>query len=104
MEELFDSVFENLEFNLQREFSRYIVKVPQVKGLFYVLIRKPRGTILGESLKNMTDDVKYISEKVYKDFSNQSNRFRYRFVHYLNWLGAMVLLVSLFSCKRRLSK
>ena len=82
MEELFDSVIENLEFNLQREFSRYIVKVPQVKGLFYVLIRKPRGTILGESLKNMTDDVKYISEKVYKDFSNQSNRFRYRFVPY----------------------
>lgn len=74
MEELLDKFYENLEFNLQREFSRYIVKVSQVKGSFYVLIKKPRGKILGKSLRNMIDDVKYISEKVYKKYSDQSNQ------------------------------
>ena len=79
MEELLDKFYENLEFNLQREFSRYIVKVSQVKGLFYVLIKKPGGKILGKSLKNMIDDVKYISEKVYKSILiNQIQRFRYK--------------------------
>ena len=82
MEELLDKFYENLEFNLQREFSCYTVKVSQVKGSFYVLIRKPRWKILDESLKNMIDDVKYISEKVYKKFSDQSNRFRYKFSPY----------------------
>lgn len=74
MEELLDKFYEKLEFNLQQEFSRYIVKVSQVKGLFYVLIKKPGGKILGKSLKNMIDDVKYISEKVYKKYSDQSNQ------------------------------
>ena len=74
MEELLDKFYENLEFNLQREFSRYIVKVSQVKGSFYVLIKKPRGKILGKRKKNMIDDVKYISEKVYKKYSDQSNQ------------------------------
>lgn len=79
MEELLDKLYEKLEFNLQQEFSRYIVKVSQVKGLFYVLIKKPGGKILGKSLKNMIDDVKYISEKVYKSILiNQIQRFRYK--------------------------
>ena len=79
MEELLDKFYEKLEFNWQQEFSRYIVKVSQVKGLFYVLIKKPGGKILGKSLKNMIDDVKYISEKVYKSILiNQIQRFRYK--------------------------
>ena len=75
-------LYENLEFNLQRYFSRYTRKVSQVKGSFYVLIRNLRGKILYESFKNMIDDVKYISEKVYKKFSDQSNRFMYKFLPY----------------------
>ena len=82
MDELLDRFYENLEFNMQREFSRYIVKVPQVRGSFYVLIKKPKGKILGDSLKNLFEDVKYISERVYKKFSNQSNRFKYKFFPY----------------------
>ena len=74
MEELLDKFYENVEFNLQREFSRYIRKVSQVKGSFYVLIKKPREKILGKNLKNMIDDVKCISEKVYKKYSDQSNQ------------------------------
>ena len=67
MEELLDRFFETLEFNLQREFSRYIVKVSQIKGSFYVLIKQPRGKILGKNLKQLFDVVQYLSEKVYKN-------------------------------------
>ena len=82
MDELLDRFYENLEFNLQREFSRYVVKISQVRGSFYVLIKKPRGKVLGGSLKNLFEDVKCISERVYKKFSNQSDRFRYKFFPY----------------------
>ena len=69
MDQILDKLFETLEFNIQREFSHYHVKVSRVRGSFYVLIRKPRVKILGETFKNMVDDVKYISEKVYRKFS-----------------------------------
>ena len=82
--------FETLELNIQREFYRYHVKASQVKGSFYVLIRKPRGKVLGETFKNMADDVKYISGKVYKKVSEQSSRFRYKYFPYfklVRWYG-----------------
>ena len=82
MDQALDKLFETLEFNIQREFSRYHVKISQVKGSFYVLIRKPRRNILGEIFKNMADDVKYISEKVCRKFSKQSSRFRYKYFPY----------------------
>ena len=85
-----------MEFNIQREFYRYHVKVLQVKVLFYVVIRKPRGEILGETFKDMTDDVKYISEKVYRKFSEQSSRFRYKYFPYLNWLGGVAAINIIF--------
>ena len=90
MDQILDKFLETLEFNIQREFSRYHVKVSQVRRSFHVLIRKPRGTILGETFKNMADDVKYISEKVYRKFSEQSNRFRYKYFLYfklVRWCG-----------------
>ena len=40
----------------------YIVKISQVKGSFYLLIRKPRGKILNQNLKNVIDTVKNISD------------------------------------------
>ena len=44
----------------------YIVKVSQVKGSFYALIRKPKGKTLNEDLKNLINYVKNISEKNFK--------------------------------------
>ena len=72
----------NVETKLQGEFSRYIVKIPQVKGSFNVLINKPRGKILGDNLKQLFDDIKYISKKVYRQFSDQCNSFRHQFFLY----------------------
>ena len=90
MDQILDQFFETLELNIQREFSLYHVKVSQVKGSFHVLIRKPTGNILGETFKTMADDVKYISEKVYRKFSKQSSRFRYEYIPYfklVRWCG-----------------
>ena len=75
MEALLDRLFESLESNLQYEFLRYIVKVSQVKESFYVLIKKPRGKILRDNMKQAFKDVKYLSENLYKRFSNQSTTF-----------------------------
>ena len=72
----------NVETKLQREFSRYIVKIPQVKGSFNVLINEPRGKILEDNLKQLFDDIKYISKKVYRQFSDQCNSFRHQFFLY----------------------
>ena len=59
MEDLLHRFFENLEFRLQSKFPRYIVKVSQVKGSFYVLVRKPRGKILNNDLEILFKNVKY---------------------------------------------
>ena len=75
VEALLDRLFESLESNLQYEFLRYIVKVSQVKESFYVLIKKPRGKILRDNMKQAFKDVKYLSENLYKRFSNQSTTF-----------------------------
>ena len=96
MHQILYKFFETLEFNIQREFSYYNVKVSQVRGSFYVLIRKPRGKILGETFKTMADDVKYIPEKVKRKFFEQSNRFRYKYSHYFNWLGGVVGINIIF--------
>ena len=82
MENLLDRFYENMEFSLKWKFSRYIVKVPQVKGSFYVLIKKPRGKILNEDLKFMFKNVQYISENIYRKFAENSSSFRYKFFPY----------------------
>ena len=79
MDELLDRFFERLEFSFRHEFSRYIIKVSGVKGLFYVLVKKPRRKILGDNLKNLFNDVTYISEKKYNKFADDSKSFRHNY-------------------------
>ena len=59
-DDLLDRFFERLEFGFCYEFSRYIIKVSEVKGSFYVLVKKPRGKILGDNLRNLFNSAKYI--------------------------------------------
>ena len=82
MEDLLDRFFENLELHLQRKFPHYIVKVSQVKGSFYVLLRKPRGKISNNDLKILFKHVKSISNKMYDKFSENSSMFCYNFFAY----------------------
>ena len=83
MENLLDSSFNKLEQTLKNKFSDYIVKVSEMKGLFYVLIRKPRGKILNENLVDMFDSVKSLSEKIYSEYAKLSTTFRYRYFPYV---------------------
>ena len=78
MEDLLDRFYETMEFSMKQKFNRYIVKLSQVKGSFYVLIRKPRGKILGDDLRFMIENVKYLAEKIYRNFARHSSDFRYK--------------------------
>ena len=82
MNKLLDNFFERLEFSFQRELSCYIVKVSQLKGSSYVLVGKSRVKILGDSLKNLFHQIKFISERIYNKFSEDSNAFPYNFFPY----------------------
>ena len=96
MDQILDKFIETLEFNIQQEFSHYHVKVSQVRGSFCVLIRKPRGKILGETFKNMADDVKYISKKVYRKFLSTLIALGINIFLTLNWLGGVVGINIIF--------
>ena len=79
MEDLLDRFYDKLESSLKRKYNRYVVKVSQAKGWFYVLVRKPRGKILNEELDILYKDVKNISTKVYNRFAEDSSTFRHNF-------------------------
>ena len=90
MENLLDSFFDKLEQTFKNKSSDYIVQVSEVKGSFYVLIRKPRGKILNENLVDMFDSVKSLSEKIYSEYAELSTTFRYRcfpYVKLIRWYG-----------------
>ena len=67
-----------------------------MKGSFYALIRKPRGKILGDDLKFMLENVKYISEKIYRSFARKSSDLDINFFHTLIWLGATAATNTIF--------
>ena len=54
-----------------------------MKGSFYMLITKPRGKILNESLVDMFDSVKGLSEKIFSENAELSTTFRYRYFPYV---------------------
>ena len=69
MDVLLDRVFGRLEFSFRHEFAHFVIKVSQVKESFYVLGKNPRVNILGDNLKNLFDEVKYISENFWENIS-----------------------------------
>lgn len=96
MEDLLDRFYEKLESTLERKYYRYIVKVSQVKGFFYVLIRKPRGKILSDDLNNLFRDVKSITGRIYNKFEEDCSMFRYNFFPILGWLGVTAVTTTIF--------
>ena len=67
---------------MKKKFNRCTVKVSRVKGSFYVLITKPRGKILGDDYRFTIENMKYISEKIYRSFARKTSDFRYKFFPY----------------------
>ena len=92
MENLLDSFFVKLEQTFKKKNSDYIVKVSEMKGSFYVLIRKPRGKILNENLVDMFDSVKSLSEKIYSEYAELSTTSRYRYFPYVKLIRCTVTI------------
>ena len=57
MDDLLDRFFEELEACLKHKFPRYIVKVSQLNGSFFVLVKGSRGKILNDNKAFLYDTV-----------------------------------------------
>lgn len=95
MEDLLDHFYERLEASLKQKFNQYIAKVSQVKGSFYVLIRKLRGKILNNDLKFLFENLKHISVTIYNRFAEDSSLLRYNFFPYFK-LSVIALAIIIF--------
>ena len=89
-------MFEDLEMSLSRELSQYIAKVSQVKNSFYVLVRKPRGKILGCKKEKLFAVVENISKNIYYNYCRDYTELGYNFSLILSLLGTMVIITSIF--------
>ena len=82
MEALLDRFYEDLDSALWEMFWRYIVKVSELKGCFFVLVKKPRGKILNEDIKVLCDNVQKISEVIYRKYPCNSSEFERQYFPY----------------------
>ena len=86
MRDLLDECFETLEVKFQEKFPRMIFKISEVRGSFYMLKKKPRGKVPRDNMKRLFEDIKYLLEKVYMQFSDLSKSFQRRFFTYLKFV------------------
>ena len=79
MECSLERMFDDLQLSLSREFPGYLyhVKVSEVRKSFYVLIRKKRGEILGDSREELFENVKNITENVHNNYARNCNKITY---------------------------
>lgn len=79
---LLDRFYEELESDIKNKFGQYIVKASELNSSFFVLIKRYRGKILGEQQKYLFDQIKEISQKDYRKFSQLSLEFQYKYFPY----------------------
>ena len=79
-----DRMFDYLHVSLSREFPNYLyhLKVSEVRKSFYAQIRKKRGKILGDSRKELFEDVKNITENVYNNYARSCNKITFNYFLY----------------------
>ena len=82
-----DRIYKDIEFSVLKEFPQYIVKVSQVKKCFYVLVRKPRGKILGKKQKKLFETVESITKNIYHNYVSDCSNLRYSFFLYSKLVG-----------------
>ena len=86
MEDLLDRFFEELESRLWYKFPRYVVKVSQLNGSFFVLVIKPRGKILNDDKIFLYDTVRQLSEDIYKKYAKNCTEFSHNFFPYFKFV------------------
>ena len=68
MDSLLDRFYEDVDFAVKNKFRENIVKLSELNSSFFVLIKRYRGKILAERQKFLFDNLKEITENVYKEY------------------------------------
>ena len=67
MDALLDRFYEDVDFAVKNKFREYIAKVSELNSSFFVLIKRYRRKLLGEREKYLFDNLKELTENVYKE-------------------------------------
>ena len=71
MDTMLDRIFEETEGNVKENFKQYYVKVSEMNGSFFVLVKRRRRKIFGEKHKFFSILYKKLTEDIYLKFSNR---------------------------------
>ena len=82
MDALLYRFYEDIDFSVKNKFRDYIVKVSELNSSFSILIKKYRGKILGEKQKYLFNNLKGITENLYKKYALKSKNFERDFFPY----------------------
>ena len=76
MKYLLDRISKELKDHLKRHFPRYIIRVSQRKGYFYVLVTMPRGNISNNDRDFLFENIQLISQGIHSKYSMNFDEFR----------------------------
>ena len=76
MDTMLDRFFEEIERSVKENFKQYYLKVSEMNGSFFVLVKRRRRKILVEKQKFLFDTLQKLTEDIYLKFSNRSFFFR----------------------------
>ena len=76
MDNLLDRFYEDLDYEVKRRFHNYYVKVSQLKSSFFILVKRPRGKILGDKRDFLFSNLKIISEEFIMNIVNSLARLK----------------------------
>ena len=79
MKDLLDRISKELQNHLKRNFPRYIIRVSQQKGCFYILVTVPRGNISSDDRDFLFRNIQLISQEIYENYSMNFYEFRFNF-------------------------
>ena len=82
MDNLLDRFYEDLDYEVKMRFTDNYVKVSQLKSSFFVLVKQPRGKILGDKRDFLFATIKRISEELYYEYCKLSCVFEKGFFPY----------------------
>ena len=76
MDTMLDRFFEEIERSVKENLKQYYLKVSEMNGSFFVLVKRRRGKILVEKQKFLFDTLQKLADDIYLKFLNRSFFFR----------------------------
>ena len=76
MDTMLDRFFEEIERSVKENLKQYYLKVSEMNGSFFVLVKRRRGKILVEKQKFLFDTLQKLAGDIYLKFLNRSFFFR----------------------------